>query len=367
LNYTITITIIKFLYELDSETVYKLILKDYEKYPFLESFSACAATLPQMQLPLIRLMETQDGKKALELARLRVLLALNQSSDPTNIVYDKDVKIKINSTFPSILSYGMSRMIVSCTSPSIIHKYATSEVERAIRLLSSEQPHIKEAVESELNFRKDTRRILIKDYVPLHLTKYGSEYKLVNCILNKGFVNFTNTMNITHIIREKIRLQIMRKMPLTVNPDVKEIFGPIISEITSQYDKSNTANFGEVDDDSFPPCIKNIIAMISKHENPTHAGRFAMVSFCNKIGMEPTEIVTLFQTVKDFQVGTTLYQVEHILGKHGGIKYAPPACATLKTNNLCRCGTDPLCNRVKHPVGYYSAMKRKQKKQPQPL
>jgi len=339
---------------------YKLTLKDYEKYPFLESFSQEASKLSQMQLPLHRLMETTDGKKALELARLRIILALNKNQeDPT---YDKDVKIKITSMFPSILSYGMSRMIVSCTNQFIINKYATSETEKAIRYLSSEVPCIREAVERELDYDKNSRRITLRNYVPLNLSKYGSQYKLINCHITKGNISFGENMTTDTVLREKIRSKIMRKMPLNVNPDVKELFGSIISEITSKSDEINNTNFGEVINDDFPPCIKNIISTIERHENPTHYGRFAMVSFCNKVGMELTEIVALFQTVKDFQVATTLYQVEHILGKHGGTTYAPPSCESLKTNNLCRCGNDPLCNRVKHPVGYYSAMKRKQKK-----
>lgn len=338
---------------------YQLVLKDYEKYPFLDSFSQQAIKLQQMQLPLHRLMETPDGKKALDLARLRILLALNPIQE--DITYDKDVKIKITTIFPSILSYGISRMIVSCTNQFVINKYANGETEKAIRYLSSELPHVKDAVEKELKYDKDSRRISIKEYVPLNLTRYGSQYKLINCNLVKGNVIFNENMNINVILREKIRSKIMKKMPLNVNPDVKELFNPVISEIMSKSADISNTNFGEVVNDDFPPCIKTIISAIEKHENPTHMGRFTMVSFCNKIGMEPTEIVALFQTVKDFQVATTLYQVEHILGKHGGTKYAPPSCETLKTNNLCRCGNDPLCNRVKHPVGYYSAMKRKKK------
>jgi DNA primase large subunit len=339
---------------------YKLTLKDYEKYPFLESFSKEAAKLPQMQLSLRQLMDTSDGKKALELARLRVLLAINKTQ--TEMTYDKDVRIKVTTMFPSLLSYGMSRMIVSCTNPFTIGKYATSEVEKAIRHLTSELPHVKKAVENELGYDANSRRMPLKDYIPLHLTKNGSQYKLVNCNVCKGNISFNENMDMNVVLREKIRAKIMRKMPLNVNPDVKELFGPIIAEINSRSTEINNANFGEVVNDDFPPCIKNIISTIEKHENPTHYGRFALVSFCNKIGMEITEIVAMFQTVKDFQVGMTLYQVEHILGKHGGTVYATPACESLKTNNLCRCGNDPLCNRVKHPVGYYSAMKRKKSK-----
>jgi DNA primase large subunit len=340
---------------------YKLVLKDYDKYPFLESFAQHATTLKSMQLPLHRLVETPEGKQALELAKLRILLALDHKPEK-DIVYDKDVKIKISMLLSSILSYGMSRMIVSCTSQYVINKYATNETEKVMRYLSSELPHIKEAVELELGYDKNSRRMLLKDYIPLNLIKYGPQYKLINCNLLHGYVIFGENMDVTNILRERIRSKIMKKMPLTVNPDAKDLFNPIISEIMKRSDESTATNFGEVEQDDFPPCIKSIKAMIGKHENPTHIGRFSLVSFCNKIGMEPTEIVALFQTVKDFQVATTLYQVEHILGKHGGIKYAPPACESLKTNNLCRCGNDPLCRRVKHPVGYYSAMKRKKKK-----
>jgi DNA primase large subunit len=341
--------------------VYQLTLKDYEKYPFLDSFAQHAVKLQPMQLPLNRLLETSDGKKALELAKLRILLSLDHKPEETT-VYDKDVKIKISTLFPSILSYGMSRMIVSCTNQFVINKYALSETEKTMRYLASELPHIKDTVELELGYDKNSRKLLLKDYIPLGLTKYGTQYKLVNCTLSHGYIIFNDQMNVTNILREKIRLKIMKKMPLNVNQDAKELFGTIISEITQRSDDSTSLHLGEVEQDDFPPCIKSIKSMIERHENPTHIGRFTLVSFCNKIGMEPTEIVALFQTVKDFQVATTLYQVEHILGKHGGVKYAPPACESLKTNNLCRCGDDPLCRRVKHPIGYYSAMKRKKKK-----
>jgi DNA primase large subunit len=341
---------------------YQLTLKDYEKYPFLESFSQHASKLQLMQLPLNRLLETTDGKKALELAKLRILLAIEHKSD-MEITYDKDVRIKISSMFPSILSYGMSRMIVSCTTPYTINKYAMNETEKAIRYLTSEVPHIREAVEQELKYDKNSRRMQLKDYIPLGLTKYGTQYKLSNCKISKGIIAFNENMDVNTILRERIRSKIMRKMPLTVNPDAKELFKPIIDEIMKRSDESSMTNFGEVVIDDFPPCIQSIKSMIERRENPTHIGRFALVSFCNKIGMEPTEIVALFQSVKDFQVATTLYQVEHILGKHGGVKYAPPACESMKTNNLCRCGDNPLCRRVKHPIGYYSAMKRKKKKE----
>ena len=339
---------------------YKLTLKDYEKYPFLDSFAQEASKLQLMQLPLHRLVETPDGKKALELARIRLLLALNEKNE--NVEYDKDVKIKVTSIFPSILSYGMSRMIVSCTNQFMINKYANSETEKAVRYLSSELPHVKLAVEQELGFDKNSRRIKLQEYIPLHLIKHGTEYKLVNCKIHNGYVSFTENMDTMHILREKIRSKIMRKMPLNVNPDVKEIFAPIISEITQKSEDMSNTNFGAVEVDDFPPCIKNLITMLERRENLTHYGRFTLTSFYNKIGAEVIDVVSLFQTVKDFQPTTTLYQVEHIFGK-GGVKYVPPSCESLKTNNLCRCKDDPLCNRIKHPVGYYSAMKRKKKKQ----
>jgi DNA primase large subunit len=104
--------------------------------------------------------------------------------------------------------------------------------------------------------------------------------------------------------------------------------------------------------------------MIQKHENPTHMGRFAMVSFLNEVGMPETEIATIFQTVRDFDLSQTMYQIEHISGKQGTPAYKCPACDTMLTNGLCIGKDNSLCKKVKHPLGYYQAKHKFSLKKP---
>jgi DNA primase large subunit len=341
---------------------YVLIVEDYAKYPFLESFSKVAGKIQFMQLPLQRLLETTYGEKALEIAKNRIITSL--TSEEKDTILDKDVQIKISDKIPNIIAFGIARMIVSCTTQYVIDKFANKEAERAIYLLNHEKPYIQSVVFAELNYNKDSKKIPLKDYISLNMIRYGNEYKLCNCDISHGSIIIQNS---NLILKEKIKQKIMRKLPLDVKPDVKEIFKPVIQDIMKYTSSTFSSDLGEVTIENFPPCINNIINMIKKEENPTHFGRFALVSFCNKIGMSDTEILTLFQTVKDFEVSTSMYQVEHITGKKGGTTYAAPACAAMKTNNLCRSGTDPLCNRVKHPLGYYSSMQKRKQKPQKPL
>jgi DNA primase large subunit len=337
-----------------------LTLTDYAKYPFLESFASIAHTIPYMSMPLVRILETDDGKKSIERAKTRIIVAINKKD--TYMPRDVDVKIKISIPVQTIMAYGIARMIVSCTTQSVIDRFANSEAERAVGLISKEPEQKREQIEKELKFDRDSRKISIVEYVPLHLTKYDDKFKLINCNISKGYVILDEKFDMNILLKEKIKKLILHKLPLDIQPDAKDLFQPAISEIMSKYDSWGKEDYGEVEQDDFPPCIKNIINVIKKKENPTHFGRFALVAFCDKIGMNVTDITSLFQSVKDFEISTTLYQIEHITGKKGGTKYMAPACSAMKTNNLCRAGNDPICSRVKHPLGYYSSIKRRKKK-----
>lgn len=344
-----------------NETEYKLVISDYAKYPFLESFSKIAGSIPFMQLPLQRLLETPMGIKALEIAKNRIIISLN--TEEKSFVLCKDVQTKIADKVPNIIAFGLARMIISCTTQYVIDKFAISESERAFNHLINERPDIRESVFKELNY-STTTRIPLTEYIPLNMVRLDSKFKLVNCTLSHGNVIVQDT---NLILKEKIRQKIIRKLPLDVKPDVKEIFKPVLADIMKYTTSTFSNDLGEVTFENFPPCMNHIIDMAKKSENPTHFGRFALVTFCNKIGMSDTEILTLIQSVKDFEVSTSMYQVEHIIGKKGGTNYASPACAAMKTNNLCRSGTDQLCAKVKHPLGYYGAMQRRKRKPQKPL
>lgn len=311
------------------------------------------------------MIETPIGKSALEESKIRISIAIAKqlSKEPIS----RDVKPKTAQPLQSIISYGISRMIISCINQTVINKFVESEAIRSIEYFYKEPYTIQKEIESELGFNHTDSKIKISDYIPLHMTKYDDKYKLVNMKVTNGYVILTENADVQLVFKERLKLKLLDKLPLKVNNDAKEALMPVISDFTSKYNDIYTKQYGEVTIDDFPPCINSIISMINRKENPTHSGRFALVTFCNKIGMRSEDIVKLFQTVKDFEVNMTLYQVDHIIGKKGGVKYSAPSCNTMKTNNLCRCGSDPLCKKVKHPLGYYESMKRLKKRQQKSL
>jgi DNA primase large subunit len=341
--------------------MYDFTVMDYDKYPFIKSIVPKLQSNPLINQPFVRLMETNFGKSAMELAKIRILLGLKKKDN-----YDetpKEVNIKMALPLQSIMSYGIARMIVSCTNQYVIDKFIEAEASRSINHFLQEPEDKRHAIEGIIGFEKDASRIRVKDYIPLNLTKYDNKYKLINMPVVKGYVYINDLADRNLIFKEQIKKLLSDKLPLKVHEDARTILNPVINEFTAHYTAITEKDYGEVVQDDFPPCIKTLIYSIKKNENLTHYARFALVSFCNKIGMPQTEIIPLFQQVKDFELGMTAYQVDHITGKGGGVKYQPPSCESMKTNNLCRSGSDPLCSRVKHPVGYYESLKRRQKKQ----
>jgi len=93
--------------------------------------------------------------------------------------------------------------------------------------------------------------------------------------------------------------------------------------------------------------------------NLSHPARFAIVTFLNSVGKSEDEIIALFKRVRDFDESKTRYQVRHITGADGGTKYSAPSCATMRTNGLCISAGNKLCEKVAHPLGYFSAKTRR--------
>ena len=68
--------------------------------------------------------------------------------------------------------------------------------------------------------------------------------------------------------------------------------------------------------------------------------------------MDVEGIIGLFQVSPDFDEERTRYQVMHIHGATGTV-YKSPSCASMLTYGNC-IGKEKLCERISHPLGYYS-------------
>ena len=117
---------------------------------------------------------------------------------------------------------------------------------------------------------------------------------------------------------------------------------------------------GEKVEESFPPCVVDILMKVDEGQNITHIERLFLVFFLHSLEIPIEEIVNLFAKLPDFDRKKTEYQVE--FAKKKG--YSPHSCSTLKSYSLCMAMKykDKLCLE-----GYYSRKLDSQKNIQHPL
>lgn len=329
----------------------QLTIGDYAKYPFLDSIKLQLPKLPLLQLPLFKLIETDFGKKMIELTKYRLKCAF----------YKTAPELSFN-PLPEheIAAFFFARILITLPkygTTAAIEKFVEYESERFLKSYKADTR--KTELNKELGFSLNTTKISVKEYIPLcvYLIKKSAKWKLVNCILQKGYI-ILSPNDLEPIFKERIKKLIRDKIDMNkLDENSKKLLEPIAAEIFSSYYEKLTQNYGEYNESAIPPCIHHTIDMIQKHENPTHPARFAMVAFLHEIGLPDEQIIGMFGTVRDFHDEHTRYQVGTISGK-----YTPPACDSLKTNGICRAGNNLLCKKIKHPLNYYKIKKRQDTK-----
>jgi DNA primase large subunit len=337
-----------------------LTIKDYAKYPFLQGAANILKTVPDLQKPIIKILETDFGKKSLDMAKTRLSNALYHTKLPIHGLPEHE-----------IASFFFARVIISIPTPvnkSLIEKFAIYETNRFYTSYNKEQFLKKQEIENDLHIKSMKTLFTISEYIPIavRLIQSSARWKLVNMPITKGMIDISclsqnkfdnKTDNPKELFfKEQIKYKIRSTLPMKIDKETKTALDTIATEVFGQYYTSvDNMNYGEVTASNFPPCIQHIIDMLQKHENPTHMGRFAMVSFLNEVGMSETDIASFFQTARDFDLSQTIYQIEHISGKQGTPAYKCPACDTMQTNGLCLGKNNSLCKKVKHPLGYYQA------------
>ncbi|MEM0321869.1 MAG: hypothetical protein QW613_05695 [Thermoprotei archaeon] len=103
----------------------------------------------------------------------------------------------------------------------------------------------------------------------------------------------------------------------------------------------------------YPPCMREIIAQMSKGLEPPHFARFAFAAFMRMIGAPKEETLKAFSTTSDYNESIAAYHIAHIYGEIGShTAYTAPSCDTLKTARLCP--IEGYCYpKAKHPVTVY--------------
>lgn len=322
------------------------------KYPFLEEAQELAPR--QMEESTDEFLSRICGAVALDRAKDRVIAALTSKED-----YKVENTQKLETEL-EISSYALARMLVSCIGDrSLIDRLARYEAERASYFLENEDAEIKRSIADKLQIDPDATTMPVVNYVELVPHLRDSRWRLVNRNVQQGNVNL-NPKELDELIRERIRIIIVDRLPLSVPSGICERLATASSEIVALRQQQALEQYGEIKEEAFPPCINALIRAISEGTNLTHMGRFAITSFLRTIGKDVTAIAEVFARAPDFDVEKTMYQVEHISGR-GGTEYTPPSCATMRTFGLCA-NRDKDCERVNHPLSYYRLKKNVKKR-----
>lgn len=325
--------------------------KELIKYPFLKESQQLARRHVES---LEEFLDSAPGALALERARDRVIAALSSKRE-----FSEENTQNLKPEY-EIASYALARVLVSCSgNRSLIDRLARYEAERASFYLEVEDPDIREFVAWSIGISTDAATMPVTGYVELVPHLRDLRWRLVNRVVRQGVVHLAPG-EIDELIRERIRVILVDQMPLRVPAAICERLEPATKEIAAAYQQQILEQFGEVQEEAFPPCISALIQAITTGANLTHMGRFAATSFLHTIGMSIIEIADIFAQAPDFDPDKTMYQVEHITGG-GGTEYTPPSCPTMRTFGLC-VNQNKDCERVNHPLSYYRFKKTARKK-----
>ncbi|HOO52873.1 MAG TPA: DNA primase large subunit PriL [Methanothrix sp.] len=257
-----------------------------------------------------------------------------------------------------LLSYPLARVMVSCINDDLLaRRYALAEAKLAGKKMVREDQADLLLLARDLDvFPQSDQaglRVHFSDYLKAAAKMKSPGWKLVNRSLEAGWVAVTG-QELARLLEERARERVGRGIPLPVPEAIcerlREELGQIEEELSAKRAEEKV-DLGEVTEDAFPPCIREMLGQVAKGTNLAHTARFALTTFLLAVGMTVDEVVGVFNTSPDFDEERTRYQVEHISGR-GGTAYRPPSCATMATYGNCP-GEDRLCRWVSHPLSYY--------------
>ncbi|MFW6141846.1 MAG: hypothetical protein ACOC53_04735 [Candidatus Saliniplasma sp.] len=267
-----------------------------------------------------------------------------------------------------LYSYPIARILVSCIDDNYLtNRYALGESEKFLKNIRDESLQNTLNIGKELGIpgsvQDEKTKVQFIDYLENTEHLKSTKWKLTNQDLRNGYI-YLDTNKYRRLLKESLFQRISKELPRPVNDELLDIFSSQIKEIEKFLkDKRKDfgeVEFGEVDSEKFPPCIKKMLGLQKEGYNLSHEGRFALTSFLHNIGLSVDEILSLFSESPDFREDLALYQIEHITGEISGTEYTTPNCSTMRTNGICF-NPDNLCSAdwMKHPLTYYAYKKKK--------
>ncbi len=266
---------------------------------------------------------------------------------PENIYREYYIAAKM-----TVLTYIVSRMIVSALDDWVRMRYAVSEGNYYRKLLEGEKEVVLRLVSADMGVKLRGWDVHVSAFIRASSRIRDDEWRLVNRRVIGGFVK-TSRREVVRVLEELLRSKLFEKVPV-VKPIIDPVIGDLIKKASKEAKKFDF-DLGEVDLSCLPPCMKEILSELRRGMNIPHTARFAITSFLLNIGMDVEGVIELFKSAPDFDEEKTRYQVEHIAGERGkGAEYISPSCDTMRTYHNCVDNCD-----VNHPLTYYKRCKSK--------
>ncbi|MHB1261189.1 MAG: hypothetical protein ACYC2H_05680 [Thermoplasmatota archaeon] len=271
-----------------------------------------------------------------------------------------------------LLSVAVARMLcVALAEKQLTTRYAQAEARRAHDALTADEdpealPTAAAAVGLPLVEDGEAFRMHFADY--LKAAPSESSWKLVLRTVEKGQVR-VDRKDAIRLVQEALARRITEELEgergKPMPGPVQDALEPLVEKVTPKLDAAReswtTGDFGPVQPDLFPPCIKEVFEALKRRENVPHHGRFALATFLNTIGWGAEQILDYLSATPNFDREKSRYQIEHVTGQKGVGAYTPPGCATMQTNGVCPLDKrDAVCFTIKHPLSYYRKQLRRQ-------
>ncbi|HJJ89125.1 MAG TPA: DNA primase large subunit PriL [Methanocorpusculum sp.] len=315
--------------------------RDLSHYPFLKESQEFLAS---RGIKMHDFIASVLGRKYLDTAVERVVFA----------IAGKEIYPESKDAVADIATYILARVLVSCIRDrNLIERLARMEAKRVYFFIHDEtNAKLKNHVCETLGLTLGLEKISVIKYVELSATIRDLKWRLINRDVDSGQVSISDD-ELDILMRERIRKILASQLPLTIPPSIEHAVAPWCNRIMIVLQERTLAEFGEIDESAYPPCIQALISGAMAGINLSHSGRFAMTTFLSNIGLTPTQVAGIFAQSPDFDTDMTRYQVDHIT-LH---EYTTPSCQTMLTHGLC-VNHDSLCNKVTHPLNYYRSKKK---------
>jgi len=326
--------------------------EDFAKYPFLKQASK---QIEQLQFTIGTLSSEKPVFERAQNQVEKAILEINTGE----AVRDKRAEIS---------SFATALILVIATKNSWIKKrYALAVAKTAHAKFLGESKAKILAIARDFDWDMG-EGIMGKDfcigfnfYLKNAAHMHGSEWKLINQIMDKGMVHL-NKGKVVRLLQEEVKCRVEKRLDVPELKNLPQEITCIAEGLTKLAQEIMGQEIEEmpkvVVQAAFPPCINALYADATQAHHLSHIGRFTLTSFMVNIGMTPEGLNEMFKTFSDYNERLTRYQIEHIAGERGsGTKYTCPQCSVLQTHGVCK-DRDDLCRRIYHPLAYY---KRKQK------